>query len=531
MAGNSAQNAARRNKDDEFYTRLEDISEELNNYKKHFKDKVVLCNCDDPEWSNFWIFLHQNFSEFGIKKLISTHYNADGSSSYVMEYTGGNDVDPKDWHQRSLKGNGDFASDECVELLKEADLCITNPPFSIAREKFIPLLFEYDKKFIIIGDLNWISYKTVFPLFKNNKMWLGYNYVKSFVRPNGEIQKFGNKLWFTNLDIPKRHASLIPTLKYEFANHPELYQKYDNYDAINVDKVKNIPYDYYGKMGVPITFMDKYNQDEFEIIGHEHDLNGNGGNGISEGQFETNGKGRYKRLLIRRKMKKGEREAQSILENIGMSFNLCYYDNAEDENNPDFQYQDGRYLEVTHTNHNLGNIDCLNRFNQLPINKRNDKISKAWKAYIRKMNSDYLRDENGEITEEGKKQIKKDEKLIKEHFGLDAISSETADICCRHFDCENIFEAIEKKEEKHANKDLDVFVFAHDYEIKHFINRLNNNKKTMFSRLNKTHFKKIFVCSFKFDENKYDTGNYILINVDNINNTFEIYHEGVTNKD
>ena len=122
---------ARENKDDEFYTRLEDISEELNNYKKHFKDKIVLCNCDDPEWSNFWIFFHQNFEEFGLRKLISTHYNKDGSSSYVMEYTGGNDVDPKDWHQRSLKGNGDFASEECVKLLKGADIISTNPPKSL----------------------------------------------------------------------------------------------------------------------------------------------------------------------------------------------------------------------------------------------------------------------------------------------------------------------------------------------------------------------------------------------------------------
>lgn len=298
MARNSAQNAARKNKDDEFYTRLEDISEELNNYKKHFKDKIVLCNCDDPEWSNFWIFLHQNFEEFGLKKLISTHYNKDGSPSYVMEYTGGNDVDPKDWHQRSLKGNGDFASDECVELLKEADIIASNPPFSIAREAFIPLLFENDKKFIIIGDLNWISYKTVFPLFKENKMWLGYNYVKSFVRPNGEIQKFGNKLWFTNLDIPKRHTSLIPTLKYEFANHPELYQKYDNYDAINVDKVKDIPYDYYGPMGVPITFIDKYNPDEFEIIGQ---MANTSTDDYNKGYPFINGERLYARIIIKRK--------------------------------------------------------------------------------------------------------------------------------------------------------------------------------------------------------------------------------------
>ena len=253
-------------KNDEFYTRMEDIAKELSNYKKHFKDKVIFCNCDDPEWSNFWIFLHQNFSDYGLKKLIATHYNADGSSSYVMEYTGGNDLDPKDWHQKQLQGNGDFSSDECIELLKEADIIATNPPFSIAREKFIPLLYEYNKKFIIVGDINWITYKRIFPLFKENKIWLGYNYLKEFIQPDGTTAKFGNKLWLTNLDIPKRHESLLSTLTKEYANHPELYLKYDNYDAINVDKVKDIPYDYDGVMGVPITFLDKYNPEEFDIV-------------------------------------------------------------------------------------------------------------------------------------------------------------------------------------------------------------------------------------------------------------------------
>lgn len=259
---------AKSNKNDEWYTRIEDISEELNNYKKHFKDKVVLCNCDDPEWSNFWIFFHQNFEEFGLKKLISTHYNKDGSSSYVMEYTGGNDVDPKDWHQRSLKGNGDFASEECIELLKDADLIITNPPFSQFR-KYLALLIEHDKKFLIIGNKNALTYKEVFPLIKENKVWLGYNSPEDFLQPDGAEKKTmkGLTRWFTNLDIPKRHIKLIPTLKYEFANHPELYQKYDNYDAINVDKVKDIPYDYYEPMGVPITFIDKYNSEEFDILG------------------------------------------------------------------------------------------------------------------------------------------------------------------------------------------------------------------------------------------------------------------------
>ena len=256
-------------KNDEFYTRMEDIAKELSNYKNHFKDKIVFCNCDDPEWSNFWIFFHQNFSEYGLKKLIATHYNADGSPSYVMEYSGGNDLDPKDWHQKQLQGNGDFSSDECVELLKQADIIATNPPFSIAREKFIPLLYKNNKKFVIVGDLNWVTYKHIFPLFKENKIWFGYNYLKHFLQPDGTTADFGNKLWLTNLDIPKRHENLLPKLTKEYKNHPELYLKYDNYNAINIDKVKNIPYDYDGVMGVPISFLDKYNPKEFVLLDHK----------------------------------------------------------------------------------------------------------------------------------------------------------------------------------------------------------------------------------------------------------------------
>ena len=306
---------AKSNKKDEFYTLIEDISEELNNYKKHFKDKVVLCNCDDPEWSNFWIFFHQNFEEFGLKKLISTHYNKDGSSSYVMEYTGGNDVDPKDWHQRSLKGNGDFASEECIELLKEADITCSNPPFSLFRS-YLSLLIEHNKKFIIWANNNCITYKEVFPLIKENKMWLGYmsNKTCHFRIPN-DYEKYDKKFTeqrndgyryatvpaistFTNLDIPKRHFELLPSLKKEFANHPELYQKYDNYDAINVDKVKDIPYDYYGIIGVPITFIDKYNPDEFEIINLDRYVEDNPKFGH---RFTIDNKETYARILIRRK--------------------------------------------------------------------------------------------------------------------------------------------------------------------------------------------------------------------------------------
>lgn len=272
-------NLAKVNKNDEFYTRLEDIASELCNYKKHFEDKVVFCNCDDPEWSNFWIYFHQNFSEFKLKKLISIHYNHDGSPSYKMEYTGGNDADVKDWHQSTLKGNGDFRSDECVAILKEADIIVTNPPFSLFRS-YTSQLMEHKKKFVIIGNQNAITYKEFFPLLKNNEVWLGYNHVKEFYKPDGTTQTFGNICWFTNLDIPKRHTSLVDELKYQYAKHPTWYPQYDNYNAINIgyvgtdltlqrqtNKVDYIPYDYFGVMGVPITFMDKYNPDEFEIVG------------------------------------------------------------------------------------------------------------------------------------------------------------------------------------------------------------------------------------------------------------------------
>ena len=248
MAKNANLRKADKVENDEFYTILDDIAAEVCNYKKHFKDKVVFCNCDDPEWSNFWQYFHMNFTEFGLKKLISTHYNKDGSPSYKMEYMGGNDADIKMWNEVKLTGDGDFRSPECVEILKEADIVVTNPPFSIAREDFIPLLFAHNKKFLIIGDLNWISYKTIFPLLKENKMWLGYNYVKSFTKPDGTEQKFGNKLWYTNLDIQKRHEELLPKLKNQFKKHPELYKKYDHYNAINVGFVKKIPYDYYEPM-------------------------------------------------------------------------------------------------------------------------------------------------------------------------------------------------------------------------------------------------------------------------------------------
>lgn len=304
---------AKNAKNDEFYTQLTDVAKEMMHYKHHFKDKIVLCNCDDPTSSAFWKYFHLNFAELGLKKLISTHYDTE-KATYKMEYTGGDDNDIDVGVKTPLEGNGDFRNAECIELLKEADIVVTNPPFSEYRT-FVAQLVEYDKKYIIWSNNNSITYKEIFPLIKDNKMWLGYlanktcyfqipdHYEKwdeKYTEKMNDGHKYGKVpaiSTFTNLDVKKRHEKLILWKHYT----PEEYPKYDNYDAINVDKIDEIPCDYDGVMGVPITFLDKYNPDEFEIVGHEHDLKGNGGDGIARGQFEVNGKGVYKRILIKRK--------------------------------------------------------------------------------------------------------------------------------------------------------------------------------------------------------------------------------------
>lgn len=267
MAKNANLSSAKKAKNDEFYTRLEDIEKELNNYDPAvFKDKVIFCNCDDPS-SNFWVFFHMNFNRLCLKKLITTHYNVDDSPSYTMIYDSKDPKDDIDFSKGAkipLKGNGDFRSFECVDLLKQSDMVVTNPPFSLARA-YVAELEKYNKKFIIIGDLNWITYKEIFPLIKNNKLWLGYTKVKEFKQPDGTYKKFGNKLWFTNIDTQKRHHKLKTV--YRWCKRKEKYPNYDNYDAIEVGKVKEIPMDYAGKMGVPITFLDKYNPEQFQIIG------------------------------------------------------------------------------------------------------------------------------------------------------------------------------------------------------------------------------------------------------------------------
>ena len=296
MAGNKALHDAKAKGFDEYYTQYQDISNELVHYRKHFKDKVVYCNCDDPTWSNFWRFFHNNFKSLGLKKLISTHYVYDSQPSYALEYTGGNDFDMDSGAKRPLYGDeeytaGDFRSKECVELLKEADIVVTNPPFSLFRE-YVAQLMNFDKCFIIVGPQNAITYKEIFPLLKDNRMWLGFGfrhgdayfripetadnqYAEGVYNKDTGLVHFRNCTWFTNLDISKRHDGLWHfNGQFDKAKAHEYYEgfehkypKYDNYDAIEVGKTKDIPIDYPGVMGVPITWLDKYNPQEFEIVG------------------------------------------------------------------------------------------------------------------------------------------------------------------------------------------------------------------------------------------------------------------------
>ena len=334
----------------------EDIEKELIYYKDCFKDKTVYCNCDDPYQSNFFKYFIINFNNLKLKKLICTCYakrqvkvnlfdvaerpnNSLSNYPYKVEivrqitdYDGdgvitSNDVElflkDKNNNITILKEDGDFRSCECVELLKESDIVVTNPPFSLFRE-YVTQLITYNKNFIILGNMNAITYKNIFFLFKNNKIWIGYKNInedmyfnvtdeyKQYLlkyKKNGFAYRIINGVvmfrgafccWFTNLDHLKRHNKLNLTCTYV----PEKYPKYDNYDAINVNSVDDIPCDYYGLMGVPITFFGKYNPEQFEIVGHEHDLNGDGGKGIPNGQFEINGKGVYSRILIRKKAHK-----------------------------------------------------------------------------------------------------------------------------------------------------------------------------------------------------------------------------------
>lgn len=286
---------AKSSKKDEFYTQLADIERELQNYKDHFKNKVVYCNCDDPRVSHFFHYFSYNFEQLGLKKLITTCYknqNADlfsqnkSEKAIYLEYNGdknaNNVPDPEETGIEHLNGDGDFRSKESIDLLKKADIVVTNPPFSLFRE-YVSQLIEHDKSFVIVGSFNAITYKEIFNLIKENKIWLGYGFkggnayfktthVKEFAKgvydEETDLVKFRNVTWYTNLDISKRHEEQILYKKYS----PELYPTYDNYNAIEVSKVANIPLDYKGIMGVPITFLDKYNPKQFEIIGSDYDV-------------------------------------------------------------------------------------------------------------------------------------------------------------------------------------------------------------------------------------------------------------------
>ncbi len=332
QGSNSYMHDAKRGKNDEFYTRLPDIEKELKHYKKHFKGKTVFCNCDDPRVSKFFHYFSYNFEHLGLKKLITTCYknqnmdfftNNKSEKAIYLEYTGDKNQnktpDPEEIGINHLKGDGDFRSQECIELLKQSDIVVTNPPFSLFRE-YVGQLEKYKKKFLIVGTWNVISYKEIFPLIRDNKMWIGINSNRNFsgfnvpkhypstgtevlTDENGDrIIKSNQTCWFTNLDVAKRHEELI---LYKTYNETE-FPTYDNYDAIEVSKTNDIPINYNGMMGVPITFMNKYNPEQFEIIW----TSDRGGDGMLEKYKKTHdrwdapvvkGAGLYKRIFIKHK--------------------------------------------------------------------------------------------------------------------------------------------------------------------------------------------------------------------------------------
>ena len=322
-AKNKNFHSAKDNKQDEFYTQLSDIERELKYYKQHFKDKVVYCNCDDPRVSNFFHYFSYNFEKLGLKKLIATCYKSqeidlfsqnDKEQAIYLEYNGdknGNFIpDPNEIGIKPLKGDGDFRNQESIDLLTQADIVVTNPPFSLFRE-YVAQLMEYDKKFVIVGSQNAVTYKEIFQYFKDNRIWVGYksgdmefkvpdHYEERETRfrqdeTGQKWRSLGNICWFTNLDISKRHEDLILYRTY----NPEEYPTYDNYDAINVNKVAEIPMDYKGAMGVPITFLDKYNPDQFEILGIDRPLVEEITGKVS--RFRINGKEIYARIVIKNK--------------------------------------------------------------------------------------------------------------------------------------------------------------------------------------------------------------------------------------
>lgn len=320
---------AKKQDNNEFYTLFNDVNAECNHYADEFRGKTIYCNCDNPYVSNFVLYFALQFEHLGIKKLIATCYkdSPNTGKAYKIEITnfgdinGDGDIDRDDLmkylddHITELEGDGDFRSEECVKLLQEADIVVTNPPFSLFLE-YVAQLVKYDKKFLIIGNQNEISCKEIFPLIKENKLWLGYhsnvamkfnvpdNYYYTETDENGDgLAKVSAITWYTNLPVKSRKEEIILYKNYT----PEEYPKYDNYDAINVGKVADIPCDYYGVMGVPITFLTKYNPEQFEIVGISgalansfRDVNKK----MCSGRFYVNGKRLYDRIAIKRKNEK-----------------------------------------------------------------------------------------------------------------------------------------------------------------------------------------------------------------------------------
>lgn len=362
MAKNADLFKAKTAKQDEFYTRLTDIEKELRHYRKHFKGATVLCNCDDPFESNFFKYFVLNFNRLGLKKLIATCYSTSpiiGQQFSLFDVVGGEEeqrnkpykavvtkvydttgdggIDMFDVAELfrngeneliELQGNGDFRSEECLALLDEADIVVTNPPFSLFRD-YVAVLVEHHKKFIVIGNMNAVKYKEIFPLLMNNEMWTGYKAfgggmnmivparvfdegkVKHFsIADNGEIiVNVMGVIWFTNLDIKKRHEEMILVQRYS----PEKYPKYDNYDAIDISKVVDIPCDYPGLMGVPITFFDKYNPDQFEVIDclNRYSVMHNAETRAAKKYLNMiNGKAVFARIVIRNKHPEQPKEVQ-----------------------------------------------------------------------------------------------------------------------------------------------------------------------------------------------------------------------------
>lgn len=312
---------ARGAKKDEFYTQLVDIEKEMRYYREHFRGKTVLCNCDDPRVSNFFHYFSYNFEQLGLKKLITTCYKNqerdlfsqnNSERAIWLEYNGdrnGNRVpDPEEIGINYLQGDGDFRSAECIKLLKQADIVVTNPPFSLFRE-YVAQLMEYNKDFIIIGNTGAATYEDIFPYIKDDRMWIGvtnYNVGMMFMIPDSyktyhHIDSNGRKIgrvstscWWTNIENKRRNEEVVLFKTYDQNEYP----KYDTYDAINVDNYTDIPKDYYGVIGVPMTFLGHYNPSQFEIVGK---LNHNRPQSYDYGKSIVNGKEIYARLLIRRR--------------------------------------------------------------------------------------------------------------------------------------------------------------------------------------------------------------------------------------